>query len=125
MLKLSTRLVFFALPMPPGTTVGTTTTATSEASTPDIFEQIIGNAYVATVVKVIVAVGVVIFLIMISKIIASMVKRRILKYTENMENSQYSEQIAGLMKDVVFYALLIFSFFIGFEILGFDVGLIL
>lgn len=105
------------------TVVPAATDATTQ--TTDIFEQVIGNVYIATIVKVAVAVGVVIFFIMISKVIASVVKRKILQYSEHMENKQYGEQMANLMKDIVFYTLLIFSLFIGFEVLGFDVALIL
>lgn len=72
--------------------------------------------------KIIGAILVILFLLMISKFIAGMVRRNIVKNADP-ENKQI-EKIAKLMHDITFYILIIFSFFIGFEMVGFNVGLI-
>jgi hypothetical protein len=62
-------------------------------------------------------------LLVISKIIANIVKKRVIR--NSTPNNPNTEKIAKLVHDVVFYLLVIFSFFIGFEIVGFNVGLII
>ena len=47
-----------------------------------------------------------------------------MKYAAD-DNEKQVAQVAGLMYDVVFYSLVIFAFFVWFQVLGFDVGLIL
>ncbi|MBU0626137.1 hypothetical protein KKG31_08030 [Patescibacteria group bacterium] len=56
---------------------------------------------------------------MISKIIANIVRRNILKSAP--EGSKHIDKVGKLIHDIVFYVLVIFSFFIGFEVVGFNV----
>jgi hypothetical protein len=59
---------------------------------------------------------------MLSKIIAGIVRRSIVKNAD--ANNKQAEKIGKLMGNITFYILVIFSFFIGFEMVGFNVGLI-
>ncbi len=95
---------------------------------PDVFEQALGNIYIARAVKIVVALWVVFVCMMISKVVAASIKRKILEKSDHNdeENSnKYWSQIADLIGDIVYYTLMLFSVFIWFEILGFDIWLIL
>jgi len=87
-----------------------------------LIENIINSAAVWYGLKILWAIAVIIFLLLISKIIAGGVRRYILKSTD--ENNKHAEKVAKLMGNITFYVLVIFSFFIGFEMVGFNVGLI-
>ncbi|HMT26845.1 MAG TPA: mechanosensitive ion channel, partial [Candidatus Absconditabacterales bacterium] len=63
-------------------------------------------------------------LIMISKAIASIIRKKVIE-SSILENKKSSDKIGDLISDVVFYSLVIFCIFIGFELLGFDVSLLL
>jgi hypothetical protein len=60
--------------------------------------------------------------LIISRFIAGLVRRNIVKNAD--ANNKQAEKIAKLMSNITFYVLVIFSFFIGFEMVGFNVGLI-
>ncbi len=87
-----------------------------------LIENIINSTAVWYGLKILWAIAVIIFLLLISKIIAGGVRRYILKSTD--ENNKHAEKVAKLMGNITFYVLVIFSFFIGFEMVGFNVGLI-
>ncbi|MEI7918841.1 MAG: hypothetical protein WCH65_01120 [bacterium] len=89
---------------------------------PTLIEKLMDNTIVAYGFKIVGAILVILFLLMISKFIAGIVRRNIVKNADP-ENKQI-EKIAKLMHDITFYILIIFSFFIGFEMVGFNVGLI-
>lgn len=84
--------------------------------------KILDSSIVSYGLKILWAIAVIIFLLIISKFIAGIVRRNILKSSD--ENNKHAEKIAKLMHDITFYVLVIFSFFIGFEMVGFNVGLI-
>lgn len=103
------------------------TTATSDQLTQvtsSFVETIIPNKTLAMIIEVIVALGIIVVLVMISKFVASAVKNKIIK-SSWVQEGWHVDQIAELVSDIVFYCLVIFSVFVGFEILWFDVGLIL
>lgn len=85
--------------------------------------NIMDNPIVQYALKIGWAIIVIILLLVISKIIANIVKKRVIR--NSTPNNPNTEKIAKLVHDVVFYLLVIFSFFIGFEIVGFNVGLII
>ncbi|MCF7834961.1 mechanosensitive ion channel [Candidatus Gracilibacteria bacterium] len=76
------------------------------------------------ILKIFGGVIVIIVMLIISKIVAGIVKRNIIK-NNTITDSKHIDKIAGLIGNIVFYIMVIFSFFIGFEIMGFNVGLIL
>lgn len=78
----------------------------------------------AYVLKILWWVIVIIFMLIISKIIAWIVKRNILK-NDTLTDSKHIDKIASLIWNIVFYVMVIFSFFIWFEIMWFNVWLIL
>lgn len=84
--------------------------------------KFLDSSIVSYGLKILWAIAVIIFLLIISKFIAGIVRRNILKSSD--ENNKHAEKIAKLMHDITFYVLVIFSFFIGFEMVGFNVGLI-
>jgi len=61
---------------------------------------------------------------MIGKVLAGIVKRNIINHS-SIENKEHSLRVGNLMRDITFYIMVIFAFFIGFEMVGFNVGLIL
>ncbi len=92
------------------------------ATEPSALQNFMNSAVVSYGLKILGAIAVIIFLLMMSKLIAGIVRRNILRNAD--PNNKQAEKIAKLMHDIAFYILVIFSFFIGFEIVGFNVGLI-
>jgi len=66
----------------------------------------------------------IIIMLLISKIIAWIIKRNILK-NNTIADSKHIDKIASLIWNIVFYIMVIFSLFIWFEIMWFNVWLIL
>lgn len=110
--------------MPPTTSSSTSATTEQLTDAVSFVEQVIPNKALAMVVEVIVALGIIVLLIMVSKIIASVIKKKIISSSGEKEG-WHVDQIAELVSDIVFYCLVLFSVFVGFEILWFDVWLIL
>lgn len=69
------------------------------------------------------ALVVVAILVVISKVIARFVTRRI--QAHSIADDEYTQKMSLLIGNIVYYVLLIFSLLIGFEVLGFDFALIL
>ncbi len=76
------------------------------------------------ILKILWWVIVIIIMLLISKIVAWIVKRNILK-NNTIADSKHIDKIASLIWNIVFYIMVIFSLFIWFEIMWFNVGLIL
>jgi small-conductance mechanosensitive channel len=76
------------------------------------------------ILKILGAIILVIVLIMIGKLVAGVVKRNIIRHGDEA-NSKHTHKVASLIGNVVFYVMVIFAFFLGFESMGFNVGLIL
>ncbi len=89
---------------------------------PTAFQNFMNSAVVSYGLKIIWAIAVILLLLLISKFIAGIVRRNIVRSSD--ANNKQAEKIAKLMHDITFYILVIFSFFIGFEMVGFNVGLI-
>lgn len=90
---------------------------------PSIIDTLMNNMVFSYVIKIIWAILVIIFLLMLSKIIAKIISKRIVQ--NSTEWNKHMDKIWKLIHDIVFYILVIFSFFIWFEIVWFNVGLIL
>lgn len=73
--------------------------------------------------KIIWAIAAVTVILIIAKIIARSVKRSIILHSPNTDKN--TDKIWGLMGDIAYYVMVLFAFFIGFEIIWFDVSLIL
>jgi len=84
---------------------------------------IMDSVVVTYLLKIIGAIIVIVILLIISKIAAKIISKRIVKNTT--EGNKHVDKIEKLIYDVVFYILVIFSFFVGFEVVGFNVGLII
>lgn len=95
---------------------------TTEAA-PSAINMLMDNVVVIYILKIIGAILVIIFLLMISKIVANIISKRIVQ--NSTEGNKHIDKIWKLIHDIVFYILVIFSFFIGFEIVWFNVGLII
>ena len=95
---------------------------TPTVAEPTAIQNFMNSAVVSYGLKIVGALAVILFLLLISKIIAGIVRRNIIKSGD--ANNKHVEKIAKLMHDITFYILVIFSFFIGFEMVGFNVGLI-
>lgn len=95
----------------------------NQAVEPSAFQTFLDSAFVTYSVKIIWAVVAIIILLMISKVIANVVQRKILKWAT--AEDKHIDKVGKLIHDITFYILVIFSFFIGFEMVGFNVWLIL
>ncbi len=93
-----------------------------QVAEPTALQNLMNSAIVTYGLKILWAIAVIILLLLISKIIAGIVRRNIIRHAD--PSNKQAEKIAKLMQDVTFYVLVIFSFFIGFEMVGFNVGLI-
>lgn len=87
-------------------------------------ESLIDNPAVTVIFKIVSAILVFMVLLYVSKKITKLVKSKLTSHNYLGDDTN-NEKIANLVSDIVFYTLLIFSFFIGFQVLGFDVWLIL
>lgn len=90
----------------------------------DLFWQFVDNPFVNKLIQVLVAIIVVGVLVSFSKIIAVFIKNRISKNFILQEGEEV-RKIGTLVGDVVFYAMTMFSLYLGFKIVGFDIGLLL
>jgi len=95
----------------------------STQAAPSGLQSLMDNVIVSYGLKILGAMAVVVVLLLISKIVANIVRRNIIKNAP--EGSKHIDKVWKLIHDIVFYILVIFSFFVGFEIVGFNVGLIL
>jgi small conductance mechanosensitive channel len=87
------------------------------------FDVIMDNVILVYILKIIWAIIVILILLMLGKFVASFVSRRVV--ANSTEGNKHIDKIWKLIHDIIFYIMIIFSFFIGFEIVGFNVGLIL
>lgn len=97
--------------------------STQEVVETSAIENLMNSVVVEYILKIFWAIIVIIFLLMVSKIIANIISKRIMQ--NSTEGNKHIDKIWKLIHDIVFYILVIFSFFIWFEIVGFNVGLIL
>ena len=84
---------------------------------------LMNNVVISYIFKIIWAIIVILILLLISNIVAKIISKRITKNTT--EGNKHADKIEKLVHDIIFYILMIFSFFVGFEIVGFNVGLII
>lgn len=85
--------------------------------------SLMDNVFVSYAFKILGAIAVILLLLLISKIIANIVRRNIVKNAP--QGSKHIDKVWKLIHDIVFYILVIFSFFVWFELVWFNVGLIL
>jgi small-conductance mechanosensitive channel len=86
--------------------------------------KLMNNPFTAFLIKLFIASIVVIFLLLISKWIASTVRKKVV-HRITLEDEDYVVKIWKLIEDIIFYSLAIFSLFLGAEIVGLDVWLLL
>ncbi len=96
---------------------------TQAAAAPSALQTFLNSAFVTYSLKIIGAVIAIVVLLMISKVIANIIQRKILKWAA--PEDKHIDKVGKLIHDITFYILVIFSFFVGFEMVGFDVWLIL
>lgn len=82
--------------------------------------DLIGIDIGGIMLKIIGALIIVFVFIMIGKVLAGIVKRNIINHS-SAENKEHSLRVANLMRDITFYIMVIFAFFVGFEMVGFNV----
>ena len=90
----------------------------------DFIVRIYEYPFVAKIVSVILAIVLSLILMSLSKVLAVYLKNKI---TKNFLTKGHKdiENVSALIGDIIFYVLLVFSLFIGFSIVGLQVGLIL
>ncbi len=89
-----------------------------------LLDHILESDYIWYVRKVWLAVVVFFVLFMLSRILANIASKKFYQHA-NISDLNKQESTGQLIYDVVFYILLIITVFISFEIVGFDVGVIL
>ena len=82
------------------------------------------NPFTAFLIKLFIAIVIVVFLLILSKGIASTVRKKIINRI-TLQDEEYVIKIWKLIEDIIFYTLAIFSLFLGAEIVWLDVGLLL
>lgn len=87
------------------------------------FQHFISNASTYAI-KIIGAIAAFILMMIVAGIVARLVKKAILRHSEG-KNAEHAKKVANLIRNLVYYILLGFGVFIAFEVLGFDVGLLL
>ncbi len=92
------------------------------AAQPTAIQSFLDSTIVSYGLKILWAIAVILLLLMISKFIANIVRKNIVKNAD--PSNKHIDKIWKLIHDITFYILVIFSFFIGFEMMGFNVGLI-
>lgn len=77
--------------------------------------------------KIVGAIAAFILMMIVAGIVARLVKKMILRHSDNSDNknNENAEKVAKLVRDLVYYILLWFAIFVAFEVLWFDVGLLL
>ena len=95
---------------------------TQAVEEPTALQNFMNSSIVSYGLKILWAIAVIVVLLIISKFISWIVRKNIVRNAD--PNNKQAEKIAKLMGNITFYILVIFSFFIGFEIVGFNVGLI-
>jgi len=99
-------------------------TQTAQQAAQTGLSELLNNPFVMFVWKLFLAIIIVGFLTVISKWIAASVRKKIIR-NSIIEDEEYVAKVGNLVWDVIFYTLVTFSIFIWFEILGFDVGILL
>lgn len=84
----------------------------------------LSNDVSAFIIKLVGAVFIVVLVVLLGRLIAALVKKNLLKHTDP-EHKKHSEKVANLVQNVVFYISVIFALFIGFEMMGLEVALII
>ena len=87
-------------------------------------DMFLNNPFVMFIWKLVLAFVVFVVLIILSKIIASAIKKKVIK-NSMIWDEEYVDKIANLIWDVIFYILLIFDIIISFEILWFNLWVLL
>jgi len=89
----------------------------------DITTNILNVDVSGFLLKILGALVAIVIMILLGKVVAAIVKARILKHSDS--ESEHIQKVAALISSVVFSTSIIFAFFIGFEIIGFNVAIIL
>lgn len=84
----------------------------------------LSNDVSAFIIKLVGAIFIVVLVVLLGRLIAALVKKNLLKHTDP-EHKKHSEKVANLVQNVVFYISVIFALFIGFEMMGLEVALII
>ncbi len=92
--------------------------------------ELVENPVVNFFFQLILAIVVTIFLIIASKIIANMIRNRVVESTLSVwewdwEWDVYSKRVGNLISSMVFYPLLLISLFVWFQIIWFDIWILL
>gem|GEM_PF-6363303 len=74
-------------------------------------------------VRLMIAIAIVIILLLISRFFSRFISRRI--RANSIGDDEYTRKVSGLIGEIIFYTLTIFSFLIGFMIIQVDFGWIL
>lgn len=97
---------------------------TSNEQTTSWANQVVENQYLAYGIKILWWIAVIILFLLIAKIVAIVVKKAMLRGV-NEKNYESTKKVANLISSVVFYVMILIAFFIGFEIMGINLWLLI
>lgn len=86
--------------------------------------SVIDNPIWAFIIKIVWWILLIVFLLLVSKLIATLIKRSFVKHTKSVSD-EWAIKIWNLISSVSFYLLVIFSFFIGFEVMWFEISILI
>lgn len=86
--------------------------------------QVVENPYVARGIKIIWWILIIIFFFMVAKIVSALVKKAMMK-SSNEKNRESTQKVANLISSVVFYIMVLVAIFIGFDVMGINLGLLI
>lgn len=85
---------------------------------------IIDNPIWAYIIKIVWGILLIVFLLLVSKVIAALIKRSFVRHAKSVSDD-WAIKIWNLVSSVSFYLLVLFSFFIGFEVMGFEISILI
>ncbi len=86
--------------------------------------QVVENQYAAYAIKIVGGILVIILFIFVAKIVASLVKKGMMK-SASETNYESTKKVATLISSIVFYLLILVALFIGFDIMGVSLWLLI
>lgn len=97
---------------------------TSNEQTTSWANQVVENQYTAYIIKILWGIAVIILFILIAKIGSAIVRKSIMRWA-NEKNYESTRKVATLISSVVFYVMILIALFIGFEVMGINLWLLI
>lgn len=97
---------------------------TAETTTTSWEYSVIDNPVGAFIVKIIWGVLLIVFLFLLAKLVSSLIKKSIIRHTKSISDDG-AIKIWNLIGSISFYVLILFAIFVGFEVMGLEISLLI